>query len=227
MGSVLTQTPVDVPSAERCEPGSFPLRTACFPTVKQSDSVDADAVAAQWVDSFNKALSNPETAGIPRLFLAESYWRDQLCMSWDFHTLQGPEKIADLLKQSKNISRIKSFDLDKSSALRSPAASVIDANGVVKAVSASLKIETDVGRGEGLVRLVQDERGWKAFTLFTSLKELKGHEELVGKRRPTGVQHGEHISRKNWLDRRNAEENFEGDEEPVVLILGMLYYFLA
>jgi len=87
-------------------------------------------------------------------------------------------------------------------------------------VQAFLKVDTDVGRGAGLVRLVQENGTWKVFTLFTYLTELKGHEEAVGKKRPNGVEHGEHISRKNWLDRRNAEENFENGQEPTVLILG-------
>ncbi len=45
-----------------------------------------------------------------------------------------------------------------------------------------LTIETDMGRGTGLVGLLHDpEDGgkWKAFTLFTAMHELKGHEETV------------------------------------------------
>jgi hypothetical protein len=97
---------------------------------------------------------------------------------------------------------------------------VIDDGGNVPTVLAFLTVETDIGRGAGVVRLVQDHRTWKVFTLFTFLKELNGHEELVGKKRPNGVEHGEHLSRKNWLDRRKAEENFEDGENPTVLILG-------
>ena len=85
-----------------------------------------------------------------------------------------------------------------------------------------LTIETDVGRGRGLVRLLQDQEDgkWKAFTLFTTMHELKGHEETVRGRRPNGVIHGGQPGRKNWQERRKATENFEGDIEPTVLILG-------
>jgi hypothetical protein len=220
MGSIATQPPVEVPSCNRVEPGSFPLTIASFPKVAPPRSTDANSVATQWVESFNKTLASLELAGIPELFLPESYWRDQLCLSWDFHTLHGPEKIVSLLSKSKNGSRIKSLALDTSSKLRSPTASVLDADGHVHTVQAFLKVDTDVGRGAGLVRLVQENGTWKVFTLFTYLTELKGHEEAVGKKRPNGVEHGEHISRKNWLDRRNAEENFEDGQEPTVLILG-------
>jgi hypothetical protein len=86
-----------------------------------------------------------------------------------------------------------------------------------------LSVQTNVGRGDGVVRLVQEQGVWKVFTLFTYLKELKGHEERVGRNRPNGVEHGEHASQRNWLDRRKAEENFEHGLEPTVIIMGGFY----
>jgi hypothetical protein len=134
--------------------------------------------------------------------------------------LQGPAKITELLKQSGN--RIRSFALDETSTLRAPAASVFDVEGSVHTAQAFLSVDTNVGRGNGLVRLVYDQGTWKVFTLFTYLKELKGHEEKTGKYRPNGVEHGEHLSQKNWLDGRKAEQNFEDGLEPTVLIMGEL-----
>jgi hypothetical protein len=220
MGSVAIQTPVEVPSSDRLEPGSFPLKLATYPSAEPPKSINVESVATAWVESFNKTLSSPDVTGIADLFLCESYWRDQLCLSWDFHCLNGLDKVIAQLQKSKNGSRIKSLALDKSSALRSPTATVLDADGKVHTVQAFLTVETDVGYGAGIVRLAHDEGKWKVFTLFTFLKELKGHEELIGKNRPFGVEHGEHASRKNWLDRRNAEKNFEEEQEPTVLILG-------
>jgi hypothetical protein len=225
MASVATQAPVEVPSSDRVEPGSFPLAIANFPAGDTHPPTDANGIATQWVESFNKVISS-DLSGITDLFLTESYWRDQLCLSWDFHTLEGPQKIISLLSKSKSGPRIKALTLDKSSQLRSPTASVADAEGKTHTVQAFLTIETDVGHGAGLVRLVQDHNVWKVFTLFTFLKELKGHEESVGKKRPNGVQHGEHTSRKNWLDLRNAENSFEDGQEPTVLILGVIDLWL-
>ena len=62
---------------------------------------------------------------------------------------------------------------------------------------------------------------WKAFTLFTAMHELKGHEETTKLNRPHGIAHGGQPGRKNWAERRTAMENFEGDLEPIVLIIGM------
>ncbi len=70
-----------------------------------------------------------------------------------------------------------------------------------------------------MVRLVDGPGGWKAFTLFTALYELKGFEEALGARRPEGVAHGTEKSRKSWKDRREEEVEF-AREEPAVLIVG-------
>lgn len=219
MGSIALQPPTIVPSSDRCEPGSIPLATAQFPAASEPRAVDANDIAATWVSAFNTSISNPSIEELSKLFLSESYWRDQLCLTWDFHTLSGPAKIRSLL--SDNPCRIASLALDKSSTYRSPKTASLD-NGKVQVVQAFLKVETDVGNGEGFVRLVEDAGVWKVFTLFTFLKSLHGFEEGVGKKRPNGVEHGQHRSRENWADRRRIEEGFENGEEPTVLILGTL-----
>lgn len=211
-----TQTVVHVPSSHRVEPGSLPLRTANLPTASLAPD-DAHRIAASWVSSFDKVLKNPDLDSISEVFLSESYWRDQLCLSWDFHCLQGPEKIHSLFAKSKEGARITSVGLDTTTALRSPSISTL---GEAHVVRSFLTIETDAGNGKGVVHLANENGKWKAFTLFTFLEELKGHEEVTGKRRPNGVEHGEHNSRKNWRDRRIEEEEFDGDEEPTVLIIG-------
>jgi hypothetical protein len=71
----------------------------------------------------------------------------------------------------------------------------------------------------GLAKLVQQGGKWKAFTLFTLMRELKGHEESVASRTPQGVDHGGKPGRKNWLECRVADANYESSE-PAVLILG-------
>mgnify|MGYP003663355279 CR=1 FL=1 len=224
MGSIAVQPPILVPSSDRCEPGSFPLNTAQFPAASEPKAVDANDIAATWVSTLNKAISNPSIEKLSTSFLTESYWRDQLCLTWDFHTLSGPAKIYSLL--SDNPCRITSLSLDTRSAYRSPKPASLDGEKV-QVVQAFLKVETDVGSGEGFVRLVEDAGVWKVFTLFTFLKSLNGFEESVGKKRPNGVEHGQHRARENWADRRRIEEGFEDGEEPTVLILGRISSLLV
>jgi hypothetical protein len=221
MGSIAAAPAPDMlESANRVEPGSFPLSIAKYPEAGSSKLADADNVATKWVESFNQIIAHPNLAALSDIFLQESYWRDQLCLSWDFRTLNGPEKMIDLLEKENRGCRIKSIALDKTSALRCPKFSTLDADGTIAIMQAFLTVETDVGSGSGVVRLAQEQGVWKAFTLFTMLKELKGFEPLVGGKRPFGVQHGEHESRQNWLDRRKVEEGFQDGQDPTVLIVG-------
>jgi hypothetical protein len=219
-----TQVSMDVPSFDRVAPGSFPLSLATFPAVASPPPSDPQKVVELWLLSFNDALRNP-SFDISEIFFPESYWRDQLCLSWDFRCLKGPDEIASLLRKSKSGCRMSSAALDNSSHLRSP--TVAPFTDTVCSVQAFLTVETDVGTGKGIVRLVQDDKAWKAFTLFTFLEGLTGYEEAIRWRRPNGVEHGEHSSRKTWLDRRDEEENFRGREEPTVLIVGKFNPFLC
>lgn len=223
MESAEAQSSMQVPTSDRREPGSFPLATATLPDMFPSDAkpTDAHAIALSWVASFNTQMRNLDQDSASRvfsnLFLEESYWRDMLCLSWDFHTLHGPHKMAALFANFKGGCRIASLELDETSALRSPKP-MRNTEGQAFAVQAFLSITTDVGSGTGIVKLLPIDGTWKAFTLFTCLEELRGHEELVGKRRPHGAQYPIH---KTWLDCRQFEEKFEDGEQPEVLIVGM------
>ena len=213
---------VEVPSSNRMLPGSHTLGPVYYPECASPPQLDAESVVTQWLSLFNSHLRRGDFS-LAKVFLDQSYWRDLLCLTWDFHTLSGLKNISSFLNTQSQGSRITSLAIDKTSDVGRPTVSSIDFGGTLKGIQSFLTVETDVGRGRGLVRLVQDldDGGtWKAFTLFTSLKELKGHEELIGERRPTGVMHGSHPGRKNWKERRNAEANFEDGLEPTVIIVG-------
>ena len=212
---------VEIPSHNRVEPGSSQLAPASYPDVIAPPETNIDKVATAWVTSLNQILANNDFDSVDQIFLKGACWRDQLGLSWNYHTLHGPEKITSFLNSSPAGSRIKSVSVDYDRPKLAPHISSADFYGKVKGVAAFLTIETDVGRGRGVVRLLQDQDGkWKAFTFFTVMHELKGHEETIKANRPNGVEHGGQLGRKNWQERRIALENFEGDLEPTVLILG-------
>lgn len=113
--------------------------------------------------------------------------------------------------------------VDDSNSLRQPNVAAVDFKGQVNGVAALLTIETDVGSGRGVVRLLQDREGsgrWRAFTLFTAMHQLNGFEQTVRGNHPRGVDHGGKPGRKNWQEMRTAMENCEDGNEPTVLILG-------
>jgi putative flavoprotein involved in K+ transport len=59
----------------------------------------------------------------------------------------------------------------------------------------------------------------KAWTLLTALDEIKGHEEHVGRARPTGQSYSRDFRGPNWLDLRKASAAYT-DRDPAVLVVG-------
>jgi len=95
--------------------------------------------------------------------------------------------------------------------------------GGLEVIQAFLRIETTGRRGEELVRLISDTSDggkWKAFTLFTTLNELKGHEERIYNRRPTRLDRNRDEGGMTWKDRLLAQQNFEDDRQPTILMVG-------
>ncbi|EKG16014.1 Flavin-containing monooxygenase-like protein [Macrophomina phaseolina MS6] len=85
--------------------------------------------------------------------------------------------------------------------------------------------ETSVGRGKGVVRLVEDEEGgaWRCCMFYVALQELKGVVARVGRDRPLGGDNslggGEGRARGNWKERRARDGEFV-DAEPDVVVIG-------
>ena len=218
------EPPVKAPASNTIVPGSHPLPAVPLPTCNLKELANPDKIASEWIQSFNNLLnSGLEASDFSRAFLETAHWRDLLCLTWDFRTLQGRSKIAEFTGDFIAKARTVTFTLDQSAEHKKSALTSLDFDGDVKCLQAWLNLETDVGRGRGIVKLVPDSSDgdkWKAFTLFTTLEELKGHEELIGKRRPAGVKDDHDHGAANWKDKRTAEQNFEDGREPAVLILG-------
>lgn len=222
--SAVSQEPVpappkSTPSSQRCEPGSINVPIAKWPKTPSLDGpIDALSVANDLISQLNTSLSSSKE-GVASLFHAdECYWRDHLALSWELQTLKGRDKIAAAAAKSSNF---ESIAVDASTEYRAPKVASLNPEQTSKGIIVYLTFSTKVGRGRGLARLVQDEsEGWKIWTLFTGLEELKGFEEPIGPRRAVGVAHGYHHGRKNWLDRRREELEFVNGD-PDVIILGM------
>ena len=90
------------------------------------------------------------------------------------------------------------------------------------AIEAIFKFETAQGRGNGIVRLTPDAgdgSDLKAWTLLTTLEELKGFEEQLGIARPRGNAYSRDFRGPNWLDLRKASAEY-ADRDPAVLVIG-------
>jgi hypothetical protein len=84
---------------------------------------------------------------------------------------------------------------------------------------AFFKFETPKLVGHGVVRVKSDGGKFeKALTCFTAVDAVKGHEELIGDRRPNGSEvHSGGPHALNWLEQRQQELEFKV-EQPTVLM---------
>lgn len=165
----------------------------------------AASAAEEWLGAFQQALTARDPGAAAALFAGESYWRDIVAFTWNITTVEGSAGVTDLLRATLD-------DVDPSGfrVTEEPT----EEDGVI---TAWIAFETRAGRGSGLLRLV----GGKAFTLLTTLDELKGHEEPAGDRRPRGVRHGAFRDRVTWAESRAREATELGyTVQPEVVIVG-------
>ncbi|KAL1962858.1 hypothetical protein VTN77DRAFT_9133 [Rasamsonia byssochlamydoides] len=188
-------------------------------------SINPLEIAQQWLSSLETVLRTQDFPRLRELFHTESWWRDALALQWDLRTIQGANRIEAFISQHQPQAQLSSFrlqDIGKyQPTLDEPEK---DAGLQLSWVVSMFFFETRVGRGAGVLRLTQENGGsrqWKAYTVYTSLQELKGFEEPLGPKRVYGTLGSMPggSSKGTWLERRKKQLEF-ADEEPTVLVVG-------
>lgn len=161
---------------------------------------------AAWVERLGQRLAQRDIDGTLELFADDCHWRDLVLFSWNLITLEGKADIRDMLESRLEATQPDNWKLEGEASLT---------DGVLEGW---ISLETDVARGKGYVRL-KDGLCW---TLLTTMRELKGHEEPLGRRRPLGAEHGHGLAdKRNWLEKRRDEEAALGiTEQPYCLVIG-------
>jgi hypothetical protein len=178
-------------------------------------TTDIVTVAQDWLTQFEQALAGPES--LAALFHPDSHWRDVLALTWDLRTVSGRNAILAELAAHAGRAVPTGFKIasDRTAPRRVKRAGV-------DAIEAIFAFETAVGRGSGVLRLTPDAAEGhvlKAWTLLTALDEIKGHEEHVGRSRPSGQAYSRDFHGPNWLDRRKSAATY-ADRDPAVLVVG-------
>jgi putative flavoprotein involved in K+ transport len=159
----------------------------------------------QWLARFDDALARGDAKAAAELFGEDSFWRDLVAFTWNIKTLEGRGEVRSMLEAT--LAHVKPTGWRT---IEEPA----EAEGITEAW---ISFETEVGRGTGHLRL----RDGKAWTLLTTLAELKGHEERARTTRPKGVVHGLQPDRETWLEERRREAKELGySTQPEVVIIG-------
>ena len=158
-----------------------------------------------WLADFSAALQRQDIDAVMALFDADCYWRDLVSFTWNLSTQEGPEAIRAMLVARLADTQPGNFALE---------GQPTEAGGVI---DAWFTFDTAVARGRAHLRL----KNGVAWTLLTTMTELKGFEEKKGGRRIKGAEHGVHPGRKTWLEQRQEEAATLGfTEQPYVVILG-------
>jgi cation diffusion facilitator CzcD-associated flavoprotein CzcO len=171
-----------------------------------------DAVT-RWLARFEAALTAGDPVAIAALFAPECHYRDMLAFSWTIRPAAGADTIAGFFVDAQKSVAAHGFALAPG---RTPPR-VVRRLGV-ETYEAIFRFETASGRGFGVVRLPTAAPN-QAWVLMTSLDELKGHEERVGPRRPSGDAYSRNFGGQNWLDQRNTARAY-ADRDPKVLVVG-------
>ena len=165
--------------------------------------------AQAWLGRFEAALNSGDADAVAALFEADSYWRDLVSFTWNIRTEEGRDAIREMVAACAARTQARNFTVR---------GEATEAGGVTEAW---FDYETAQARGHGLVRLKSGEAGDQAWTLLTTMTELKGHEEKKGTKRVKGAEHGVFPGRKSWAEQRAEEEAALGyTVQPDTVIIG-------
>jgi len=164
---------------------------------------DAATSVESWLAAFAQGLRSD--VQLEELFLKTCYWRDLLAFTWNLRTLEGVEEISAMLRTVLPRVQPHSWSIKETKALP---------DGTIEAW---FDFETAEAFCTGQVKM----REGRCFTFFTSMQQLKGHEEQTGPRRPVGGHYGAVKHREAWPELRAREHAEIGSsEQPFVVIIG-------
>src|SRR5271156_5308554 len=136
------------------------------------DPANARAQAEAWLAEFVSALRSRDIRAAAALFGEECYWRGLVAFTWNIKTLEGAAEISAMLAANLDAASPSNWQIDG------------EPTAVDGVVEAWLRFETKVARGRGILRL----KNGRAWTLLTTMDELKGFEEAQGDKRSQAAQ---------------------------------------
>jgi putative flavoprotein involved in K+ transport len=177
-------------------------------------NISAKQAAEVWLRDFDAAIASGQAARIAALFPEDCHWRDILAFTWDLRTTSGAMSIAQRMASALSKMVPHGFALASG---RTPPRHVVRAG--IDSIEAIFVFETSVGPCNGVVRLVAEGGGQRAWSLMTSLDEIRGHEDPANGRRWQDVDWKRNFGGENWLDRRKRAQAY-ADRDPAVLVVG-------
>ncbi len=182
---------------------------------KARDTIEIRNQIDSWLNQFEAALAECDADKIAECFTEDGNWRDVLAFTWHLTPFVGANQISVGLAKRQSVVLAHNFEVNPGrSAPRRVKRLQKDC------IEAMFRFETKLGRGEGVLRLVEEEGSTpKAWALSTSLEELKGFEEKIGANRPSGAAYSRNFGGDNWEDARRRAQAYD-NHDPTVLVVG-------
>ena len=167
-----------------------------------------------WLSRFETALTACDANKLSDCFTKDGNWRDVLAFTWHLTPFVGASQIGTGFVERQPSVLAHKFEINPE---RSEPRRVTRLQK--DCIEAMIRFETKLGRGEGVLRLIEEGTTLKAWALSTSLEEMKGFEEKIGPNRPSGSAYSRNFGGDNWEDARRRAQSYE-DHDPTVLVVG-------
>lgn len=184
-----------------------------------------ETLTLKWLKAFEAALDAGDRSALEGLFLEQSYWRDQVALSWNMQQAHGRDAVLDGLLAVRDWTRPHDFEIAPDHP--APAWAEVLSRSLVESY---ISFRVRHGTGRGLLRLVEDDRspaGARAYMLGTDLHQLDGVVEELGNRvtrqrlAPIFPIHGYKPTHRGQHFSEFAEEKMAFiDHDPDILIIG-------
>jgi putative flavoprotein involved in K+ transport len=183
--------------------------------IAERKQATAPADAQRWLEHFEAALHSQDATAAAELFVPDGLWRDVLAFTWTIQTMSGRPAIEATLRETLARAKPKSFHFPPR---RTPPRWVTRAG--TDNIEGLFEFETAFGPGAGVVRLVPDASSrLRAWTVVTTLEELRGHEEKLKSRAAEAGDGIRDFGAENWSDRVTKARSYAG-HDPTVIVVG-------
>ncbi|ETW79334.1 hypothetical protein HETIRDRAFT_50006 [Heterobasidion irregulare TC 32-1] len=199
----------------------LPPRPTGLPTLESLNAtvpsdVSPESVSQSWLEKLSATLSAQTFDDLDELFISSATWKDILALTWDFRSVRTLPSIRTMLAARAGLQKfsVQAITAEEGAEARGAFKSLLVRPFPDTAwVQFGFAVVTGIGQGTGTARLVPTGDGtWKAWTVFTSIDQLRDFPEKVGAARLVGPV-------VDWVDRRARELDFV-DSQPTVLIIG-------
>jgi cation diffusion facilitator CzcD-associated flavoprotein CzcO len=191
--------------------------------IERMNRVDSAVFAASvdifqpWLQKFGDALGKRYIDQVAQMFNPDGHWKDILAFTWEHRTFSGRDQIKAAF--AATVAGAAPARLRVAAGRALPR--LVKRSGR-EVLEGYFDFDTSAGRGTGFIRLLVDKQlpyNPRIWLLLTTLQELRGFEEKVGDRRPSGDEYATNELGRSWREDREARRGF-ADRDPEVLVVG-------